>query len=560
MGNLRRWGFLLFVGIILFSLGSVYALDSNYLISNSENWEDVYSTLLFAKLNKVEASFLTSTPHGPLLLNTIPEDRVIQLVNSPDNPFVFNYESMIESRGYAIEDSFEFDSANLGLIDEMPDIKNFVIVDDSYGYSAIAVAPYAILTNSWVFFANRVNIAEIESIMNNRDVDQVLVYGYVEREVNDAMEKYSPKIINTGDRFKDNIAIVEEFKKLKETQQVLLSNGEFIEKELMSGTHPILFTGRTNVPNQIASYLKDSDITVGVLIGNELINAATNIRRSAGISVMVKFAQGARVRTSGVSAVEGLDLFYLPTPTLDLEVYSVKYNRASSQIEVTYHSKSNVPIYLKGTLTATSDDEQQRVGDLEPVFMAPEDYKTLTYPEVVLTGENLELEFFTLFGEVPTSMDYQLSGKVNMSLVNIIDKCDINVNYVKYNKQTESFFVKVKNKADTECYVDIEFHDIMINEIDQIIGSEGSKRIKAGGSDRIEIEQRMTPEDIDDNPFINLVAYYGEREDSLVKTFKGKFELEIERFTKITYAIIIIVILLILLAIYLWKLKRNDEW
>ena len=38
----------------------------------------------------------------------------------------------------------------------------------------------------------------------------------------------------------------------------------------------MLFTGRENVPDQIKEYLKNSDISVGVLIGNELVGAATN--------------------------------------------------------------------------------------------------------------------------------------------------------------------------------------------------------------------------------------------------------------------------------------------
>ncbi|HOH04142.1 MAG TPA: hypothetical protein PK032_01590, partial [Candidatus Pacearchaeota archaeon] len=57
--------------------------------------------------------------------------------------------------------------------------------------------------------------------------------------------------------------------------------------------------------------IKSSDIEIGVLIGNELIGAATNIRQSTGINVQVKFARSARERTSGVSPVEGLDLIYI---------------------------------------------------------------------------------------------------------------------------------------------------------------------------------------------------------------------------------------------------------
>ncbi len=55
------------------------------------------------------------------------------------------------------------------------DVRNYVVVGNSYGYSAIAVTPYAILTDSWVFLADRVNIAEIDAIMSRRGVDNLVV-------------------------------------------------------------------------------------------------------------------------------------------------------------------------------------------------------------------------------------------------------------------------------------------------------------------------------------------------------------------------------------------------
>lgn len=535
------------------------ALAETHVISNSENWKDVYSSMLFASLNKEQGDFLVSAQHGPILLSGIPTNNDILILSSKDKPFVFNYQNMVSARGYDNVEEREYGDFNLELADELG-IKNFIIVDDSYGYSAIAVTPYAVLSNSWVFFANRVNIAEVAAALKRNGAENVLIYGYVDREVNNELSVYNPKIINSGDRFNDNIEIVKEFEKIKEDKQVLLSNGEFIERELMSGMHPILFTGRTNVPDSIADYLKKSDVSVGVLVGNELINAATNIRRTTGVSVMVKFAQGARAQTAGVSAVEGLDLFYLPTPSLDLEIYSIKYNRAASQVEVTYHSKSNVPIYIKGSLTFLSDEGNQKVGDLDSIFIAPNNYKTLIYPDMVLSGTNLKAEVYTLFGEVASSLDRELSGSYNMSVINVLDDCEIEVNYVKYNKQKEVFVVGVDNLADVGCFVDIELTDVKINRIVKTIGSEGSSFVKAGKKGKIEIAQRMDKEDLEDNAYVNLVAYYGEREESLVGTFRGKFKLNIDMFSGINYLIALVIIAILILIFILWKKKRDDEW
>ena len=558
MGRSQVGRFVLFLLCVIF-MQSVLAIDATHVISNSENWQDVYSSMLYASLNGIESDFLTSTAHGPILLNAISKSNNIEIVSSRISPFVFNYESEIRSKGYTGVSERFVDSANLELVENL-NVKNYVVVGNSYGYSAIAVTPYAVLTNSWVFLADRVNIAEIEEIISRRGVDNLVIYGYVEQEVLDNLKKYNPVVIDNGDRFLDNVEIVKMYKEISNAKQILLSNGEFIEREIMVGSHPVLFTGRDNVPDQIGNYLKESDIGVGVLIGNDLINAATNIRRTTGLSVMVKFAQGARGQKAGVSAVEGLDLFYLPTPTLDLEVYSIKYNKASKQIEITYHSKSNVPIYVKGTVTAISGDSNQRVGDMEPIFIAPNDYKTLIYPDIEMSGDNLRADVYALFGEFATSLDMKLEGSFDMGIINVVDSCEVIVNSVEYNKQNEKFYVAVENDADVDCYVDVELRDVLKNNRRITLGTDGSVLVRDGKKMKIEIDERMSDEDLEDNSFVNVVAYYGEREEVLVKMFKGKFALDIDLFNNLTYAIVICLILLLFVLFVLWRKKQDDEW
>jgi hypothetical protein len=131
-----------------------------------------------------------------------------------------------------------------------------------------------------------------------------------------------------------------------------------------------LFTGKENVPSQISDYLSNSDIEVGVLVGSDLVGAATNIRRTTGISVIVKFARGARAPTGAVAAVENLDLFYLPIPITILELLSAKYNRATSQRELTLSQLFNVPIFFIGN--NNSDNRRgmkETIGDIDPIFI-----------------------------------------------------------------------------------------------------------------------------------------------------------------------------------------------
>ncbi|MFH1801981.1 MAG: hypothetical protein ABH864_00855 [archaeon] len=548
---------------LLVSASLVSAADFTQVIANSEDWRDVYSIMHYAGLEGAARDFLVSTRHGPVLLNAISKENDVLVVSSRSVPYVFNYADTVEGRDFRSVEERVVRNANLELIDDMDDVENFIIIGDDYGYNAIAVAPYAVVNRAWVFFADRANIGEIDSILSSRNVDEVLIYGFVDRDVKQALEKYNPEIIDTGDRFKDNVEIVEKYLEIKPTEQVLLTNGEFIEKELMNGLNPVLFTGKENVPTQISDYLKSSDLQVGVLVGSDLVGAATNIRRTTGISVIVKFARGARAPTGAVAAVENLDLFYLPIPITVLDLHSAKYNRATSQLEITYRSDSNVPIFFKGTITPISDGaDGARIGDVDPIFIAPNDYKTVSYPDVAFNGDSLTLEIFTLFGDTPSSLEKILEATVQAEIVNVLDRCEIEIEGIKYSKPKGAFIVRIKNLGDIDCWADVELSGVLIDGIEETLGSEGSVLIKAGKTGKIVIEQEMTDEDLDDNSFVNIIAYYGEREDGLVKIQRGKFELTIETISYATIgliALIIVIVVAFFILLFLWRRRKKEE-
>lgn len=553
---------LFIAALLLLSVSSIAAADFDHAIINSEKWTDVYSGLLYANLEGIGSDFIVSTPHGATVLNGINEENSIGIFSSDDRPYVFNYQNLVEARGFEVVDEIESDNFNLELVDELTSVNNFIIVGDSFGYNALAVAPYAIQTNAWVFLANKNNIFQIDAILSRKNVNNIMLYGFVDQEVTDTLQKYNPKIINTGNRFEDNIEIVEEFLKVNPTKQVILTNGEFVEQEIIGGKEPILFTGKENVPDQISDYLKNSDIEVGVLIGNDLVGAATNIRSSTGISVMVKFARGARVPTSGVSAVEGLDLFPVPTPNLKLTIHSVKYNRAKSQLEVTYFSESNVPLYLKGTITIDANGQREKAGDTEAIFLAPGDYKTITYIMQIDAVEGITAEIFTLYGETPLAMDRIISGTIEVEVVDVIDSCVLseeNIKYVKYSSSKQQIIVQIENPHDIDCWVDLEIEDITLGYSKQTIAPEGSTRILAKKTKKIFIDQELSESDLENNQEVNLAVYSGEREDSLVHVLRGKFPLEKESVGFITYAIIVLIILIIGLIIFIIIIKKRQN-
>ena len=200
---------MLIILVLIISINFVLAAETfNYVISNSENWKDTFSALHYANLKGVPSAFLVSTLGGTMVLDSISKTSNIKVITSKKNPYVFNYHDLIKSKGFAGAEEVTIDNANVDLMNDLADINSFVIVGDSYGFNAIAVVPYAVLTKSWIFLANKQNIYTIDSILSKIIDKKILVYGFVDREVTDALSKYNPEAINTGDKFKDNIEIV----------------------------------------------------------------------------------------------------------------------------------------------------------------------------------------------------------------------------------------------------------------------------------------------------------------------------------------------------------------
>lgn len=542
---------------IVLSAAGVSAADVQVVI-NSEDWRDVYSGIRYSRLIGASVSFLTTEAAASSLLSSLDKSDNIIIISSSD-PFVYNYGEMFRGAGFSSVEEITGSDLNLRLVEDLPYIRHFVVVSDLYGYPAIAVSPYANIMGGWVFFADDSNIREIDEILRERNVEELLVYGYVDPEVREGLEKYSPEVIYNVNRFRDNIDLVEKFMKNTEVKQILLSNGEFIEMELVTSQYPVVFTGRENVPESIQEYLKGSNIEIGVLIGNELVNAATNIRRTTGISVMVKFARGARGQTGGVAAVEGLDIFPVPTPVLGLEVYSVEYNSLSRNLEVTYKSSSSLPVWLRGTITIGEGEGALRVRDEESIFINPESYKTVAY--VVEQGSSLEGQIanvFAIYGETRDSLDRVLSVNMDIRGINVIDSCEIEIMSADYHLSDNEFSIKVNNVADVDCYVSGVIKDLQLDLESRTVGSEETIKIPAGRSGKIKIEQRLTEKNIEKNRFVKVAVSYGERETSLIKVKNKELELNIVSIEATTYALAALA-LISAVSLFLYVRKRRRD-
>jgi hypothetical protein len=561
---LRKTGIGL-ISLFLLILASSFGLGQDAVISNSAYWGDVYSTLLYANLLGVSGYFLTSTPHGPILLYEIPTNKQIQVITSADKPFVVGYETLIRSKGYPAPEELIFNQANLELAKRLPNINKFIVLDSSYGYNALAVAPYAVKAKYYVLFANDRNIADVSAFLSGRTVGGIIIYGHVDRGVRTALAGYNPEIIasENGSRFEDNMKIVDKYAEIGSIKQVILTNGEFIEASMMSGREPVLFIGKNNVPDEISNYIKEKKIDIGVLIGNELIGSATTIRRQLGISVFVKFARGARIPGGTINPVEDLDRFPMPSYQLSLSIISVSYNKATGVLEVTFKNNVDLAAYFKSTITIKNDKNETLavIGDKDLIFIDGGETKTLVYPvdlpATALDG-GLTADVYTIYGESKTSLENALRGTFKIETINIMDNADIEIVDLVYDKGGGKFLVTIQNTGAVDVYVSPEIVDLWVNSGYVTVAADAVEKIGVGKKKVIPIKVQLEEEDLQDskNAEIKVHALYGERMHALVKSKDRTFALKLKAAGRWYYAVIAVVVIIILLLLLTRRKKK----
>ncbi|MCK4670724.1 MAG: hypothetical protein KAT43_05985 [Nanoarchaeota archaeon] len=569
---IKQFRTLFIISILIFSIFSVLVSaqdDATHILINSDDWRDVYSGLLYGHLEAKTTKFLISDVHSNIVLKTVPRGSKVFVLESADSPYIVNIADSFGTLGFSTEsvmkssDPFE---TNLELA-KITGVTNFVIVDPSYGYNALAVGPYAVLTNAFVLFANEDNIPEVVDLLESSDVEKLLLYGTLDRAVTKGLAQFNPEVINTGNRFDDNIEIVKKHKAIKSNKQIMLSNGEFIEDALLSGgpnNEAVLYVGRDNVPQQVVDYIKGSDIAVGVLVGNALLNNANSLKDRTGISVFVKFAQGT-TQEGAFQRVMDLETFPMPSYDLGISIENLKYNTKTKQLEVIYNNEKDLIVYFKSTFNILLDDENKgTVGDETPVFLDKGETLGVAY-DIDLTADlagatekKLMADVYTTFGESTRSLEHVMSGLVPIEFIEVEDNSKMKALGVKYHEKIQRFMIKVENIGDVDAYANPNLVGLIINDIKTDIGSAKSTFIKKGEIKEINIKQRMDEVDIVDNEQVKVITYFGERENVLLNKDEGTFDLKVISETNMTMIIVIVVIILVILLIAFFFFKRRS--
>jgi archaellum component FlaF (FlaF/FlaG flagellin family) len=545
-----RFSFKLF---ILFLLAGLPILGASavpdQVVINSADWQDVYLGAHYAGFNNIKSNFLISSEHAPVLLQTLEKYKNnVLLIESDKAPFAFSYKTVLEGAGFTVDEIISSGTALNIELAKRSNASDFIIVDDSYGYNAISVAPYAAQEKFFVVFANKENIDELYPFLITNGVGRMIIYGYSDFEVKTRLAVFNPEIINNGSRFDNNIELL---KKYDGVQQVFLTNGEFIEEGIMSGKQPVLFPGRERVPSQVVEYIKSSGIKTGVVIGNELAGVAHQLKQSTNMFVFLKIGQG--LASGGSSEVRALDMFPIPIYDLAIDINSVKYNRATKELEVTYENLGHIGVYLSSTIEILSSGARiTTIGDRESVYVDSDSTLTVAY-KTELSGEKLIAKFTTMFGEVPGSFERVIYKEMNIEMIEILDNSLLNISKVSYDKAAHKIKVKITNIGQVNTYSKTQIKFLVYGE-DRIMVQDKPMLLEPGASMDAVFITTLSDTNIEENPMINVRVNYGQRDSALIKIIEGNYPLGIVG----DYTILIVAVLIIVIIIF-WIQKKKKQ-
>lgn len=546
--------------LILLS-GVASAQSAGQIVVNSADWVDVYSAIMYANHEGIPYHFVIGEAHAQVLPQYMDKTLDIRLIKSNNVPYLSGYKTTLEEKGYTVTDETGSSGGrklNLELAGEL-DINKFIVVDDIYGYNAISAAPYAVRSKSWVLFADRDNIDEVYAFLSSRNVESVLIYGRVDKAVKEQLSGFNPEIINEGNRFDNNLAIVAKYMEIAPAEGVIFTNGDFIEATIMSGESPVIFIGTDIVPPQVVDYVKNSTIRSGTIIGNDLTNSAKRLKDASNISVFIKFGQGRQ--TGGFSLVEELDRFYLPRYKLTLDAVSAQYNEAAKQLEIIFRNDAKIGEFVKASVGIFVGEQRiATVGDDEARYIEAESESGRAY-DVDLTDyarkSNIRAEVSAVFGEDSGSLNLLFTKSMNVSIVSLTDNSEIDVYDPVYDKGTQRIKLTLENTGNVPGYASPSVV-MLIDGEKETIRLGNAIPLAKGEKKEASLRVELTDPDLADNPEVQVRIDYGERSSLLINNKVKVLPLKVISGIPTGLIAIAALIALVILAIFIWNRRKTS--
>lgn len=287
---LTQKNILLIVIIILVSMTFISSYDC--VISNSEDWQDIYSIMLYGRLQELKTDFILDSNISKGSKDGLDVKGCLDslMVSKRNGGYINDYMPLINN-GYSNKvEEIKVKDSNLVLIQKLPEIKNFIIIDEKNSDNLLTAFYYAVKEKAWVFIFNDYNDEEILRILRNREVDNILLYGYVNEGLQNNLNQYNLKIINNDNKYLDNVEILQGVVGKELKKQVFFIDKSFMEYEMFQAKFPVILIG-DDMPDDILQFLTKSKFEVGVGMGVEYIDVLNKVRKQTHMNVMIKMGR-----------------------------------------------------------------------------------------------------------------------------------------------------------------------------------------------------------------------------------------------------------------------------
>lgn len=562
-----------FALLLICSLASLLFCDSahavqarlgfhpDYIVVNSRDWRDVYSGMLFSELIGSEGMFIMSQEEAVLKVRILPADaEEVLIIENTAHRYYAGFESLVSSRGVGTERISSEDSLNLELA-EVLDISSFIVLSDQFGYNAISVAPYALLTGSYVLFADSENIGRVAELIEEREAN-VMVYGSVDSEVREELRRFSPTVIDKGSKVDNNLEIAGMFLELKKVNQSWIVSGDELYRPIFSDKNPVVFIGKGVVPQKVDDFILKYNLRYLVLIGNELAPMVNSYKQEfeakhrKGFFVAILIGRSPREINFAGDSIEAIDQFQIPSPLLGIEITDIYYNQITEELAVTYTNTEDAPLYFSSSILLASPERQLSVGDESPVFLSGGKARTILY-YVGSMRQPVNLSATVIYGEDRVSLELLYTFREDtLDFLEIVDDSKIDLVSAEYDRLNNALFVKVRNSGKVTAYFDLEV-DMRIGGNMQTLYAPEVYRLEEGESREVVIRQKLTSLDIEENPTVTLRAYYSQRAESLIKLKEAELPLEIRLPGYVYLGAAVVAVAVLAMLLLLWRRRKR---
>jgi len=407
-------------------------------------------------------------------------------------------------------------------------VTRFVVLDGAFGYNAISVVSYAVRENAWVLFAEDFTPGGLTAYLQAQNAVHVLQYGALPEDKRLALAAFNPETIDRGDRFSNNVALLDRLLSKQAATQLTLTNGEFIERSLIDGParDPIMLTGRQNVPPVTADFLRQRNIQYGVLIGSEQAELGRWIKENTPMKyIYVKFAQTIIEPGTAVAQPWALNVFLVPRAALNVSINAIQYNQKTSELEVVYQNRESVRTYLKGSVDLLIGNvSAEHVEDSGITLLEAGAQKTATYrlttASGLLTGSaNLSAEVSGLYGEEPGALERLVFQRAdNLAVISFSDDSLLALGTLVYDVARQGFELEIINSGPVTAYFEPHLQFSLADEPNAL----GTKTltVPAGESQKVFFHSPFSKEQLNElnGAVISTSVNYGAREAFLIKT------------------------------------------